>query len=154
MLPRDFILRQTFMIFIPTTIKNQEATKLTKIYLQPRKSIAAGLQGRTREGVVNVGTGGLCYSLEENLSMKSGTMRLYADSKLTQSPLSYATFWRLPEYTELSFFWGSPEGDGVLENIRGDTGGICAPNALVASRKLLPVLIEVVGVKFPFVVLL
>ena len=49
---------------------------------------------------------------------------------------------------------GSPEGGGVLDNIRGNTGGICAPNALVASRKLLPVLIEVVGVKFPFVVLM
>ena len=51
MLPRDFILRQTFMIFIPTTIKNQEATKLTKIHQQTekkRKAIAAGLDGRTR----------------------------------------------------------------------------------------------------------
>ena len=43
-----------------------------------------------------------------------------------------------------------PRGGGVLDNIRG----ICAPNALVASRKLLPVLTEVVGVKFPFVVLM
>ena len=41
----------------------------------------------------------------------------------------------------------------MLDNIRGNTGGICTPNALVASRKLLPVLIEVVGVKFPFIVL-
>ena len=41
----------------------------------------------------------------------------------------------------------------MLGNIRGNTGGICTPNALVASRKLLPVLIEVVGAKFPFVVL-
>ena len=53
-----------------------------------------------------------------------------------------------------NFFRGSPEGGGVLDHIRGNTGGICAPNALVASRKLLPVLIEVVGVKFPFVVLM
>ena len=42
----------------------------------------------------------------------------------------------------------------MLDNIRGNTGGICAPKALVASRKLLSVLIEVVGVKFPFVVLM
>ena len=41
----------------------------------------------------------------------------------------------------------------MLDNIRGNTGGMCTPNALVASRKLLPILIEVVGVKFPFVVL-
>ena len=52
------------------------------------------------------------------------------------------------------FIVGSPEGGGVLDNIRGNTGGICAPNALVASRKLLPVLIEVVGVTFPFIVLM
>ena len=80
MLPRDFILRQTFMIFIPTTIKNQEATKLTKIYLQPRKSIAAGLQGRTREGVVNVGNWRLCYAAERNHTRKGGIRRRYADS--------------------------------------------------------------------------
>ena len=41
----------------------------------------------------------------------------------------------------------------MLDNIRGNTGGICTLNALVASRKEPPVLIEVVGVKFPFVVL-
>ena len=50
-------------------------------------------------------------------------------------------------------FGGSPEGGGVLDNSRGNTRGICTPNALVASKKLLPVLIEVVGVKFPFIVL-
>ena len=50
-------------------------------------------------------------------------------------------------------FLGSPEGGGVLDNIRGNTGGICAPKALVASRKLLSVLMEVAGTKFPFVVL-
>ena len=55
---------------------------------------------------------------------------------------------------EKGHFCGSPKGGGVLDNIRGNTGGMCTPNALVASRKLLPVLIEVVGVKFPFVVLL
>ena len=53
----------------------------------------------------------------------------------------------------MSFFWGSPEGGGVLDNIRDNTGGICAPKALVASRKLLPVLIEVAGIKFSFIVL-
>ena len=42
----------------------------------------------------------------------------------------------------------------MLDTIRGNAGGICAPNALVASRKLLSVLIKVVGVKFPFVVLM
>ena len=52
------------------------------------------------------------------------------------------------------FFGGSPEGGGVLDSSRENTGGICIPNALVASSKLLPVLIEVVGVKFPFIVLL
>ena len=56
--------------------------------------------------------------------------------------------------TNARFFGGSPEGGGVLDNIRGNTGGICAPKALVASRKLLPVLIEVVGVKFSLVVLM
>ena len=42
----------------------------------------------------------------------------------------------------------------MLENTRGNIMGICTPNALVTSRKLPPVLIEVVGVKFPFVVLM
>ena len=51
-------------------------------------------------------------------------------------------------------FSGSPEGGGVLDNIRGNIGDTCTPNALVASSKLLPVLMEVVGVKFPFVVLM
>ena len=43
-------------------------------------------------------------------------------------------------------FDGSPEGGGVLGNIRGNAGRICTPSALVASSKLLPVLIEVIGV--------
>ena len=50
-------------------------------------------------------------------------------------------------------FVGSPEGGGVLDNIRGNTGGIFTPSALVASKKLHLVLIEVVGVKFPLIVL-
>ena len=52
------------------------------------------------------------------------------------------------------FFAPPPEGGGVLDNTRGNTGGIRTPYALVASRKLLPVLIDAVGVKFPFVVLM
>ena len=51
-------------------------------------------------------------------------------------------------------FWRLSRGGGVLENSRGNTWGIYTPNALVASRKLLPVLIEVAGVKFPFIVLM
>ena len=42
----------------------------------------------------------------------------------------------------------------MLNNTRDNTGGIFASKALVASRKLLPVLVEVAGVKFSFVVLM
>ena len=42
---------------------------------------------------------------------------------------------------------------GVLDNSRGNAGGTCRSKALAVSSKLLPVLIEVVGAKFPFIVL-
>ena len=64
-----------------------------------------------------------------------------------------ALFRKLLSGCSKSSFSGSPEGGGVLDNSRGNTGGICTPNALVASRKLLPVLIEVIGVKLSAIVL-
>ena len=50
------------------------------------------------------------------------------------------------------FISSSPEGGGVLKR-EGEYSGMCAPRALVASSKLPPVLVEMVGMELRFFML-